>query len=123
MAKPHDNPNDTKARLAGIGLVAVGAFLFKLGFLDVLRAAEAHAPSVSTSTKAVGVAPGFALLGLLLVVIGAPGDGSAGPSRYIVNASDRRLKPLGWLIVAVVFAPGLVLWLWLSARLRELGYD
>ena len=114
---------DLKTRAAGVALAAIGGFLLKIGFLDVLRDAERGASRVSTSMKAVLVAPMFLLLGLLLVVIGAPGDGSTGIGRHFTNASDRRLKPLGWVLVGVMLLPGLVMYLWLQSRLSELGFD
>lgn len=114
---------DLKARGAGLALVAIGGWLLKYGFFDVLRDAEANAPRVSTSMKAVLVAPAFVMLGLLLVVIGAPGDGSSGAGRYFVRASDRKLTPLGWVLTMLTLAPGLVLYLWLQERLSALGFE
>jgi hypothetical protein len=40
---------DLKTRAAGLALAVIGAFFLKLGFFDVLRDAEANAPTVSTS--------------------------------------------------------------------------
>jgi hypothetical protein len=114
---------DLKARAGGLGLAACGGFLLKIGFFDVLRDAEAGAPSISTSMKAVLVAPAFVMFGLLLIVIGAPGDGSMGIGRHFTNASDRKLKPLGWVLALVTLLPGLVLYLWLDSRLSELGFE
>lgn len=116
---------DLKARAGGVALVACGAFLLKIGFFDVLRDAEAGAAHVSTSMKAVLVAPAFVMFGLLLMVIGAPGDGGSGSGfgRHISNASTRKLKPLGWALVIVTLLPGLVMYLWLDSRLSALGFE
>ena len=114
---------DMKARAGGLALAAIGGFLLKIGFLDVLRDAEGGASSVSTSMKAVLVAPAMMLLGLLLMVMGAPGDGSTGIGRHFTNASDRRLKPLGWVLVGLALLPGFVMYLWLQSRLSELGFE
>ena len=119
-----DDPKttDLKARGAGVALVGLGAFLLKLGFFDVLRDAGAGASSVSTSGKAVLAAPFLILCGLFLVVIGAPGDGSSGLGRHFVRPSDRRLSPLGWVLVAAMVVPGLILYVWLQDQLEALGY-
>jgi hypothetical protein len=114
---------DLKARAGGLGLATCGGFLLKIGFFDVLRDAEGGETHVSTSLKAVLVAPGILVLGLLLIVIGAPGDGSEGIGRHFTNAADRRLKPLGWVLVMLMLLPGLVMYLWLQSRLSELGFE
>jgi hypothetical protein len=114
---------DLKARAGGLVLALIGGYLLKSSFLDVLRQAESSAPEVTTSMKALIVAPMFVLLGLFLMTIGAPGDGSSGMGRHVIRASDRRLKPLGWIIVGAVLVPGLVLYLWLKNHLASLGYD
>lgn len=114
---------DLKARAGGVALTACGAFLLKTGFFDVLRDAEAGAAHVSTSMKAVLIAPVFVLFGVLLMVIGAPGDGGSGFGRHFINASDRKLKPLGWVLAMVTLLPGLVLYLWLDSRLSALGFE
>lgn len=113
---------DLKGRAAGVGLTACGAYLLKIGFFDVLRDAEGGATNVSTSMKAVLVAPAFVMFGLLMIVIGAPGDGSVGVGRYFTRAGDRRLTPLGWVLTCVTLLPGLVMYLWLQSRLSELGF-
>jgi hypothetical protein len=115
--------SDLKARGAGVAVAASGAFLLKIGFFDVLRDAEAGATRVSTSMKAVVVAPGFLALGLFLLVFGAPGDGSQGIGRHFSDVSTRKLKPLGWLLVILILLPGLGLYLWLQSRLSELGFE
>jgi hypothetical protein len=114
---------DLKARAGGVALAACGAFLLKTGFFDVLRDAEAGAAHVSTSMKAVLVAPAFMMFGLLLMVIGAPGDGGSGIGRHFTNAADRKLKPLGWVLAIATLLPGLVLYLWLDSRLSALGFE
>ncbi|EYF02575.1 Hypothetical protein CAP_6782 [Chondromyces apiculatus DSM 436] len=115
---------DLKARGIGVLLVGLGTFLLKLSFFDVLRHAQAQASSVTTSYKALLVAPSFMLSGLLLVLMGAPGDGSAatGLGRHMVNPRDRKLTPLGWVFALSLLIPGVVLSLWLTNRLEELGY-
>lgn len=113
---------DLKARAGGVGLAACGGVLLKMGFFDVLRDAEAGATSVSTSMKAVLIAPGVVVLGLFLLLFGAPGDGSQGIGRHFTNASTRKLKPLGWVLVIFILLPGLGLYLWLGDRLSELGF-
>ena len=113
---------DLKARGAGVALAACGAFLLKLGFFNVLHDAESGASSVSTSMKAVLIAPGAIFLGLALLVMGAPGDGSTRIGRHFTDASTRKLKPLGWLLVILFLLPGLGLYLWLQSRLSELGF-
>lgn len=114
---------DLKARLGGVGFTACGAFLLKIGFFDVLRDAESGATRVSTSLKAVLIAPGVIVLGLFLLLFGAPGDGSTGIGRHFTDASTRKLKPLGWVLVMFILAPGLGLYLWLQSRLSELGFE
>jgi hypothetical protein len=112
-----------KARGGGLVLALVGGYLFKSSFLDVLRQAESSAPRVTSSMKALIVAPMFLLMGLLLIAIGAPGDGSSGMGRHVIRASDRRLKPLGWILVGAMLVPGLVLYIWLQSHLASLGYE
>src|SRR4051794_20974886 len=98
---------DLKARAGGVALAACGAFLLKIGFFDVLRDAEGGATRISTSLKAVVVAPGVIVLGLFLLLFGAPGDGSQGIGRHFTDASTRKLKPLGWVLVMFILLPGL----------------
>ncbi len=114
---------DLKARGAGIALLGIGGWLLKVSFFDVLCDAEANAPKVSTSMKALLLSPAFVMFGLLLIVIGAPGDGSSGVGRYFVRAADRKLTPLGWMLALLTLAPGLVLYLWLQDRLSALGFE
>ncbi len=108
-----------KFRLLGLLVMGVGAFLLKMTLFDVLQDAARGAPDVSTS-QALLIAPGFMLMGLFVVIVG--GNGSEGAGRHLVDESGRRLSPLGWISVAVIFAPGVILYFWLRSQLGELGY-
>ncbi|AKT41330.1 hypothetical protein [Chondromyces crocatus] len=112
-----------KARGGGLLLTGIGVWFLKMGLFDVLREAEMGTASIRTSGKALFVAPAFLLFGLLLVVTGAPGDGTTGIGRHFVRPADRKLTSFGWLLTAVAFAPGLGLYIWLKQRLQELGYE
>lgn len=116
--------DDTKARLGGFMMIAVSAFLFKIAFLDVLADARRGVGHVSTSMKGIVVSPGFLLLGILLVLMGAPQGRPGRVASWFVDghAPTSRLKPLGYVLVGVALAPGLCLYWWLQDQLSTLGY-
>jgi hypothetical protein len=115
--------NDHLYRGFGLALAGLGAFLLKLSLFDVLRDAEAHAATVSTSDKALFVAPPIILIGLFFLVIGAPRPVPTGLGRYFVDPSGARLSTPGKvLVVALTVIPGTILYFWLQHRLAALGY-
>jgi hypothetical protein len=116
--------DDTKVRLGGGVMIGISALLFKIAFLDVLADARRGAGHVSTSMKGLVVAPGFLLLGILLVLMGAPQGRPGRVASWFVDGHGptSRLKPLGWVAVGIVLAPGFGLYVWLQDQLSALGY-
>jgi hypothetical protein len=114
--------NSLKVRAAGATLVAVGLFFLKTSFFDVIAAAERHASSVSTSGKATIMVPAFIVLGAVVALMpaGALAPSSPGPS-WLVDRNGR-MRFVFWIAIAMLFATGLALHLWLRGRLAELGY-
>ncbi len=94
-------------------LIGTGA----LGYLFVftpLLAASRHASSVDLSLKGVVVVPVIFTLGIINVIMGER-------ARPILG---RRQMPsaLGFVIYAVSFGLGILLYEWLKVRLRGCGY-
>ena len=105
---------DNSDRVLGVfALVGSGA----LGYFFVvapLIAASRHESSVDLSLKGVVVVPVILALGIINLVMGER-------ARPILG---RRKMPsaLGFVIYAVTFGLGILLYVWLKARLRGYGY-
>lgn len=100
----------------GIGVFAlVGCgVLSYLSIVAPLLAASRHAESVNFSMKGAVVAPVLLAIGVINVAMGERANRILG----------RREKPsaLGWVIYAVTFGLGVLLYQWLKSRLRAYGY-
>jgi hypothetical protein len=124
--QPPDASTKLKARLCGAGLLACGLLLLKIGVVDVLDVARSGSASVTTYTKAVIIVPTFVLVGLVLLVIGAPSEPRPGSwALHFVtgHGPQSRLKPLGYVIVVVLIGLGLGLYQWVQSELAALGYE
>ena len=123
---PPDASTKLKARLCGAGLLASGLLLLKIGVVDVLDAARTASATVTMYTKAVILAPTLVLVGLLLLVIGAPSEPRPGSLvlHFVTgHGPQSRLKPLGYVIVFVLLGVGLGLYQWVQSELTALGYE
>jgi len=100
----------------GIGVFAlVGcAVLSYLSIVAPLLAASRHEESVTFSMKGAVVVPVLLAIGVINVAMGDRASHILG----------RREKPsaLGWVIYAVTFGLGVLLYQWLKSRLRSNGY-
>ncbi len=107
------------ARLAGAAALVLAAFAIKWGLFDQLEAAKRGAPFVRMATYALLAAPGFGMLGLLLIVFG---DATFLRRWIEVEGQDRVSPRVVWLIAAGMI-PGMLLYAWLMAQLNDLGYE
>jgi hypothetical protein len=116
MVVPRPTPN---ARLVGGATLALAGVALKWGLFDQLRAAREGAAVIALATYSLFVAPGFAALGLLLVIFGE----ARFLTRWIEVESEDRISPcVLWFIVGGM-VPGTLLCLWLQSALTELGYQ
>lgn len=116
--------SDLKTRGVGLAIAVVGGLLLNLEVFGALRAAEAHEPSIRTSFVLVAAGPIFLLLGLLMAVFGSSALGSSGViGRRVRGADGQPSRVLGWVVVILLFAPGMALYVWLQIRLGALGFE
>jgi hypothetical protein len=126
---------NAQARSTALLLLGAGAFFLKFGFVDVLREAQKHAeaatisknpifvaPVFLTTTKVLIFAPAFVLIGLVLLVTGAPAE-SGVIGRLLSRPEDGEITPLGIVLLLSTLLPGIALYLWLEHRLALLGFE
>jgi hypothetical protein len=132
MASP--KVTNAQARTSALLLLGAGAFFVKFGYFDVLREAQKHAEAVAASnnpifvapvflatTKVLIFAPAFLVIGLVLLVTGAPSEtGVIG--RLLSRPEDGEIAPLGIALLLATLFPGIALYLWLEHRLALLGF-
>lgn len=119
-----EKKRDLATRGIGLVLVGVGGLFLQLEVFSVLREAEAHESSISTSLLGVAAGPIFLMFGLLMLLFGSSalgGDGVIG--RRVRGADGQPSQVLGWVVVILLFMPGFALFLWLQLRLHALGFD
>lgn len=115
-----------KVRLWGALFTGIGLLFIKLFVLDPLERARAGAAPAALYLKAVVAAPFFILLGLLLIVVGAPRAPRAGSvaSRFVSGEGRAsRLEPAGYVCVVILIGLGLGLYLLLKSELARLGFS
>lgn len=114
--KPKQSVMNKPLTERGIGVLAlVGCgVLSYLSIVGPLLAASRHEESVNFSMKGAVVAPVLLAIGVINVAMGEQANRVLG----------RREKPsaLGWVIYAVTFGLGVLLYQWLKSRLKEYGY-
>ena len=114
--KPQQSAMNKPLSERGIGVLAlVGCgVLSYLSIVAPLVAASRHEESVNFSMKGAVVAPVLLAIGVINVAMGERASRILG----------RRQKPsaLGWVIYAVTFGLGVLLYQWLKSRLRQYGY-
>lgn len=109
--------NGLKARLFGIAAIAGGIALGWFFGLGPLREAQAGAERVSYDIKLFIVAPMLVLMGLFMIVGGAPVlESFMGPPR------TKRDHLLVWPMFVAALAVGAVAWWWFDGQLKALGY-
>ena len=106
------------ARIVGAAALAVGTLALRWGWVAPLDAARRGVPILWLSKPALLAAPGFGLLGVLLVLFG---DASFLRRWIEVEGEDRVSPRVVWLIVFGMI-PGAILYGILSWRLVQLGY-
>ena len=107
------------ARFVGAVSLGLAALATKWGLFNQLEAAKRGAPVIWMAAHALYAAPGFGMLGLLLLVFGD----AKFLRRWIEIEGEDRVSPrVIWLIIAGMI-PGMLLHSWLLTRLHELGYD
>lgn len=114
--KPKQSMMNKPLSERGIGVLAlIGCgVLSYLSIVAPLLAAARHEESVNFSMKGAVVAPVLLAIGIINVAMGERASRILG----------RREKPsaLGWVIYAVTFGLGVLLYQWLKSRLRQYGY-
>ncbi len=107
------------ARLVGAAALGLAAVATKWGLFNQLDAAKRGAPVIWMAAHALYAAPGFGMLGLLLLGFG---DAKFLRRWMEVEGEDRVSPRVVWLIAAGMI-PGMLLHWWLVTRLHELGYE
>lgn len=106
-----------KARLIGLAAIAGGVAMGWFFGIGPLREAQAGAQQVSYDIKLFIVAPMLVMMGVFLIVGGAPVlESFAGPPR------TKRDHLLVWPMLIVALAVGGAAWWWFDAQLHALGY-
>ncbi len=118
---PRPKVTNAQARTTALLLLGSGAFFLKFGYFNVLRDAEANTTMVTSLTKIIVFAPAFLMIGLVLLVTGAPAASSA-IGRLMARPEDGEIAPLGIALLLATLLPGVVLYMWLMHRLAQLGF-
>jgi len=107
-----------KARIIGLAAIAGGLALGWFFGMAPLEEARAGAERVSYDIKLFIVAPMLVLMGIFLLVGGAPVlDSFSGPPR------TRRDHLLVWPMFVAALAVGGIAWWWFDGQLSALGYN
>lgn len=115
-------PSGFKEKVGGAALLACGALLLKVSVVNPLAEAAQGGSHVSYSGKGVVLVPGLLLLGACLLVLPTNSVWRFLSRPSLRDPATNRATPLGWGVIVLFFAPGLVLYVWMQKRLRELGY-
>ena len=106
---------DLKARLGGLGLIALGLGLGWFFLLEPLQEARHGAHEVSYSLKAFLAVPACLIFGVAFLLLGAR-------LRYR-DAAHKNFTAVGWVLFGlVVLATGGGFW-WFEQQFAALGYS
>lgn len=105
---------DLKTRLGGVLVLALGAVIGWYFILGPLHQAQAGAPTVRYSLKAMVLVPGCLVFGLAFLF-----GGDKLPYR---DAERKRLTPIGWVLVAIFAAVAALCYWWFKQQFAALGY-
>ena len=104
---------DLKTRLGGVLVLIIGAVIGWFFILGPLHQAQAGAPTVRYSLKAMVLVPACLVFGLAFLV--------GGDKLAYRDAERKRLTPLGWVLAAIFAAAALCYW-WFKQQFAALGY-
>ncbi|WP_426399647.1 hypothetical protein ACN9M1_25505 [Ralstonia sp. R-29] len=105
---------DLKTRLGGVLTLILGAAIGWFFILGPLHEAQAGAPSVRYSLKAMVLVPACLVFGLAFLV--------GGDKLAYRDAQNKRLTPIGWGLVAVFGVVAALCYWWFKQQFAALGY-
>jgi hypothetical protein len=105
---------DNSDRILGIFALVGSGVIGYLCIVAPLVAASRHESSVDLSWKGVVVVPVIFAIGIINAIMGDR-------ARPILGRRQMP-SPLGWVIYAVTFGIGILLYQWMKGRLRGYGY-
>lgn len=105
---------DLKTRLGGVLVLFTGAVIGWFFILGPLHQAQAGAPTVHYSLKAMVLVPACLVFGLAFLV--------GGDKLAYRDAERKRLTPLGWGLVAIFAAAAALCYWWFKQQFAALGY-
>ena len=105
---------DLKTRLGGVLVLSIGAVIGWFFILGPLHEAQAGAPTVRYSLKAMVLVPACLVFGLAFLV--------GGDKLAYRDAERKRLTPLGWVLVAIFAAAVALCYWWFKQQFAALGY-
>lgn len=98
----------------GIVLLVAGCALLYLGVIDPLTAADDEAVDVTLYQKATFLVPITLVYGVAYTFF----------TDRAMRMLGSRIKPtrLGWVVILVLVAAGVVLFVWMRSKLESMGY-
>jgi hypothetical protein len=119
---PDPAPSPVAEKFGGAFLLAAGALMLRGGVLTPLEEARARALEVSTTTAAAVLAPLALILGSCLLLLPPRTVWNFLSRPSLRNPATQQLTVTGWLLLASVLTPGLLLYVWLQWQLERQGY-
>ena len=105
---------DLKTRLGGVLVLSIGAVIGWFFILGPLHQAQAGAPTVRYSLKAMVLVPACLVFGLAFLV--------GGDKLAYRDAERKRLTPLGWVLMVIFAAAAALCYWWFTQQFAALGY-